>query len=287
MDSRRLTPPQVPRANGAAEKGGCAAVSHVATADELLAWALWWARQGLGVFPCEAGGKRPETVHGFKDATTAEQRIRAWWRGRAYNIGCATGYPGPDVLDVDVRPDGNGWAAFNALKRAGLLAGAQRLVRTRAGGLHVHFSGTGQRCGSLAKTHHLDFKSRGGLVLLPPSYVDEDGIAGSYELIDSRPPTGATFDWEAVKRLLCPPRPALVRPLNGRPGRVGHLPAWVAEQEPGNRNAALFWAACRAAEAGDQDVLRRLVGAAVHAGLDEAEARRTVISAARKVSDGR
>ena len=53
-----------------------------------------------------------------------------------------TGYPGADVLDVDVRPDGTGWPAFNALKRAGLLSGAFRLVRTPSGGAHLYFAGT-------------------------------------------------------------------------------------------------------------------------------------------------
>jgi hypothetical protein len=67
---------------------------------------------------------------------------------------------------------------------------------------------------------------------------------------------------------------------------VDHLPDWLVEQAKGNRNASLFWAACRAAEAGDQGVLGELVAAAVQAGLDEAEAQRTVASAVRTVSGG-
>jgi hypothetical protein len=50
----------------------------------------------------------------------------------------------------------------------------------------------------------------------------------------------------------------------------------------GNRNAGLYWAACRAAR--DGDVLGQLVAAAVQAGLPEDEARRTVASAARKAA---
>ena len=53
--------------------------------------------------------------------------------------------PAVDVLDVDIKPDGSGFAAFNRVKRAGLLTGASGLVRTRSGGLHVYFAGTAQR----------------------------------------------------------------------------------------------------------------------------------------------
>lgn len=249
-------------------------------AEELLAWALWYAAHGWGVFPCVAGGKRPVPVHGLKDAVTEDQRIRSWWNGRPFNIGVSTGSPGPDVLDVDVRPDGNGWAAFSRLKGAGLLAGAHRLVRTPSGGGHLYFAGTRQRCGSL-KGLFVDFKARGGYVLVPPSQVG----GRPYEVIDDRPPTGAVLDWEAAKRLLRPPGPVRVR--TGRGGSVRHLPDWVAEQGTGNRNKGLYWAACRAAEAGNETVLLRLVDAAVSTGLDRDEALRTVVSAARRVNGDR
>ena len=57
-----------------------------------------------------------------------------------------------------------GWAAFNRLKAAGLLAGAFRLVRTPSGAAaHLYFAGTDQRSGSLPG-QHLDFKACGGCV---------------------------------------------------------------------------------------------------------------------------
>lgn len=56
----------------------------------------------------------------------------------------------------------------------------------------------------------------------------------------------------------------------------------MARQPEGNRDNALFWAACRAAEAGVQD-FEPLVTAAVSAGLSEREAARTVLSAQRTV----
>jgi Bifunctional DNA primase/polymerase, N-terminal len=282
MDDRHLTGHPVPAQGGAAEQGGCGQMSRLATPEEMLAAALAYAAAGWPVFPCEIGGKRPAVPRGFKAATTSRIQILNWWEGQyaGCNIGGLTGAPGPDILDVDVRADGSGWAAFNRLKRAGLLAGAFRLVRTPSGGLHVYFAGTAQRCGSL-KAHHLDLKACGGYVLVPPSQVD----GRPYQVTDERPPTGATFDWEAAKRMLAPPGP--VRVWTGRGGSVAHLRDWVAGQGPGNRNHGLYWAAMRAAEARDQDTLLRLADAAVSAGLDEAEAHRTITSAIRRVNGGR
>jgi hypothetical protein len=75
--------------------------------------------------------------------------------------------------------------------------------------------------------------------------------------------------------------------VSGRPGchgsaDVASLAGWVAGLPEGNRNDGLFWAACRAVEAGASD-LGELVAAAVNAGLPEREAWRTVASAERTV----
>jgi hypothetical protein len=55
----------------------------------------------------------------------------------------------------------------------------------------------------------------------------------------------------------------------------------VEQAENGNRNAMLYWAACRAVDEG-ADLEDALVDAAVRCGLSEPEARRTVASAARR-----
>jgi len=281
MDGR-LTPPQVPAADAAAEQGGCMPVSRLATADELLAAALAYTAEGWAVFPCEPGGKKPVTAHGFQDAVTDADRIRAWWRGRPYNIGLSTGYPGPDVLDVDVRADGSGWPAFGALRRAGLLSGAFRFVRTPSGGGHLWFSGTQQGCGRI-KAAHLDLKGTGGYVVCPPSVVG----GRPYQLLDDRPPTGARIDWEACKRLLCPPEPVPVRRSSrSGPGGAKHLVRWLQGELQGNRNSGLFWAACVVLEAGDELVITDLAAVALSAGLGEAEVSRTIGSAYKKVGNG-
>ena len=141
--------------------------------DAALRQALAYARHSWPVFPCLPGQKIPATQHGYQDATTDEQQITAWFtRHPGRNLAIATGAPGPDVLDVDQHGEaGNGYAAFSRLRAAGLLDGARAYVRTPSGGLHAYFTGTGQRNGHLP-AHHLDFRSRGGYVLAPPSRVD-------------------------------------------------------------------------------------------------------------------
>jgi hypothetical protein len=258
---------------------------------ELAAAALAYAICGWPVFPVRANADlcpQPDDCpckwplipkrdggNGFKDATTDPARIRAWWRRWPdANIGVATGEPGPDVLDVDRHEDGDGFAAFNRLQRAGMLAGARALVRTRSGGLHAYFTGTGQQCGRLPALH-LDFKAAGGYVLAPPSAVH----GRPYELLDHRAADGR-LDWQGARSLLSPPRPAsTVAPARGD-GGTDRLVAFVAKQRKGNRNDALFWAACRAAESGTDPYA--LLGPAVAAGLGEAGARATIASAARR-----
>jgi hypothetical protein len=233
-----------------------------ARADALLAAALRYARAGWPVLPCrpdhgtcpDAPGrcrscKPPLTDHGLKDASTDPAQIRTWWRRwPTANVAIATGAPGPDVLDVDHKPEGNGWAALNRLKRAGLLRGASTMVRTQSGGLHVYYAGTDQPDGSLPR-HKLDFRGHGGYVLAPPSMVH----GRAYELLDHREGT-ANLNWAAVKELLDPPR------------RTSG--AWKAKWDGGELPPSVQRALT--ADAPDRSAaLHRLVGACVRAGLDE------------------
>jgi hypothetical protein len=112
------------------------------------AHALGYARRGWPVFPCKPGSKEPATPHGFKDATTDPGRITAWWEGAAdRNVAIATGAPGPDVLDVDVWPDGSGYPAFRQLRQAGLAGGSLALVVTPGGGLPPTIPAAGSAAG--------------------------------------------------------------------------------------------------------------------------------------------
>jgi len=247
-----------------------------------LAHALAYAERGWPVFPCRPGRKEPDTPHGFKDATTDPGRITAWWTavpGR--NVAIATGTPGPDVLDVDVRPGGSGYQGLWRLRHAGLLEVPVAAVATPSGGLHLYYPGSGQPSGRLPGCH-LDFKAAGGYVLAPPSAVDGRHYrAVRYPPGRTDPATGGRLDWAAAVAFLEPGRQD---PDPARPpvhADAGWLAAWVARLPEGNRNAGLFWAACRAAEAGHVGVLEDLAEAAHAAGLPANEVARTIASARR------
>jgi Bifunctional DNA primase/polymerase, N-terminal len=241
-----------------------------------LAAALRYARANWPVFPCSPGEKVPATRHGFLDATTDPDKITWWWsRHPEWNVAIAAGRPGPDVLDVDVREDGSGFPAFNRLRHEGFLDGASAYIRTPSGGLHAYFTGSEQGNGRLPR-HHLDFRSKGGYVIAPPSRVNH----GHYELIKRGDGEGG-LNWAAVTRLLEPePQHRPHRP-DERSSDAGLLAEWVARQQEGNRNDGLFWAANRALEAGLNN-LDELADAARSTGLGEREISRTLASARRR-----
>lgn len=264
------------------------AAQGMASQPSMLAQAMAFAEGGVSVFPCVPGEKRPLTARGFLDASTDPKQIRMRRTARpTANIATPTGRPGFDVLDVDVHAEGSGWVALRRLQGAGLIDGWIRAVRTPSGGLHLHYPGTAQRNGSLPGLH-VDFRGVGGHVLLPPSLIRTPEYARRYELLDRRDVPGGALDWAAVTQLLAPTpdRRVAVQVLATRLlAPVQTLAAHVARQPEGNRDNALFWAACRAAEAGVAD-LAPLVDAAIGAGLPERQARRTARSAQDTVARG-
>jgi hypothetical protein len=245
------------------------------TAEQALAYAAY----GWPVFPCQPGGKQPATRHGFQDATTDPDKITWWWRRQPdANLAIATGHPGPDVLDVDQHGKaGNGFAAFNRLERAGLIDGASAMVATPSGGLHAYFAGSDQHCGKLLR-HHLDFRAQGGYIVAPPSQVG----GRPYRVISHQGEPGG-LNWDKVTALLEPQRHTIAQPIRAPRGDTGRLAAWVAGLAPDshNRNDGLFWAACRAAEVGDETALAQLASAARSTGLPDREIAATIRSARR------
>ncbi|HTP16676.1 MAG TPA: bifunctional DNA primase/polymerase [Streptosporangiaceae bacterium] len=245
-----------------------------------------YADTGWPVFGLVPGEKSPVTRHGFLDATTGHREIeRTWARNPDRNVGIATGAPGPDVVDVDHHGEaGSGYAAWNQLQRAGLVRDPKAIVSTPSGGLHAYFAGTSQRSGSLPG-RHLDWRAAGGYVAAPPSRVG----GRPYEEVIEHRASSATVDFSAIRGLLEPVRDRQAQQWqqDGRPRDLGHLAAWVAGQAEGNRNGGLYWAACRAAEAGDATALDAIREAALAAGLGEREAGRTIASALRTADRGR
>ena len=240
--------------------------------------ALAYAARGWPVFPCRSGSKEPATAHGFYDATTDPARLQHIWRRLPdANVAISTGGPGPDVLDVDISHGRTGYAALERARAAGLIPRPAGIVATPSGGAHLYYQGSGQRNGTLPG-HGLDFRSTGGYVVAPPSMIS----GRSYAAIRQWQPDAALIDFAGIRGFLQPPALA----LRGRPHRAqfrdpGRLAAWVAGQREGNRNQATFWAACRAAEAGDESALAAIADAAVAAGLDRRAVEKTIASAVR------
>ena len=249
--------------------------------------ALVYAAAGVAVFPCVPDGKRPLTRHGLLDATCDARAVARWWRRWPdANIGLPTGTQ-VEVVDVDRRPTGSGFAALERAQAAGMVDGWVCIVRTPSRGLHLYYPvrpDRPQRCWAEPSVH-VDFRGEGGYVLVPPSQVvTTDGERGGYRPIatgrDPRP-----VDATALRRLLRPPRqPRPARPLTPS-GRLDgqRLAAWLASQPIGNRNGGLFWAACRFAEQHlPEDQAHQLLGAAAQqVGLPEAETVATIRSAYR------
>ncbi|WP_336208228.1 bifunctional DNA primase/polymerase [Nonomuraea sp. LPB2021202275-12-8] len=270
----------------------------------MLAAALAYVERGWPVFPIIPNGKRPlfksvhaegdplrETCkgacgqigHGLYDATTDIELVSRWLTTCPNaNLAVPTGLATFDVLDVDVKPKGAGWPAFNRLKAEGLLPEPFMVVQTPSGGLHAGYAGTDQACASLVQ-HFIDFKSTGGYVVVPPSVVD----GKPYRLISERPHARNQLSWSSVREFLDPPKPVqatLKRASNGT--GIDHLAVYLAGKRRPGRNAALFWAACRAVENGASEAelhaLYRDMDFDRH--FDERQAARTVADAFRRAT---
>ena len=141
-----------------------------ATVATLLQSALWYASQGLAVFPLQPGSKVPMPgSHGCKDATIDAAQITAWWqRWPDANIGIATGLT-VDVADLDGWAGADAWAAVEgAPPRLGVVV----TPRSEGGGRHIYLPTTGQG----NRAHMLpsvDYRGVGGYVVAPPSVVPE------------------------------------------------------------------------------------------------------------------
>lgn len=166
--------------------------------------AIWYAEQGVPIFPIARNGKRPllprahadvveqstcpgdcgREGHGFRDSTLDPVKIRAWWsHNPRANIGMPTGQLF-DVWDVD-GPEGinSMWGDYPMgpyeyfAQSLGILG---RVTTPRPGGYHVYTKPAG-RINGTEVLRGVDFRGEGGYVLLPPSYVVTDDYAGEYE----------------------------------------------------------------------------------------------------------
>lgn len=249
------------------------------------------ARARVPVFPCAPNGKNPLTIRGFHDATTDLRQIDRWWRSAPQaNIGVPTGTPsGMVVVDVDRHGMADGYEAFAHAERAGLVLSWEVLVRSPSGGMHAYFLATPdaeQRSWQLARAG-VDFRGDGGYIIVPPSSRMIDTQRQPYTVQSVNCGPAQTLDSERLRDFL-DPRPTPAPQANTgaeRSADASRLASWVARCQEGERNAGLFWAACRLAENGTppSEALDVLSTAAGHTGLREREIATTIRSAYRTV----
>jgi len=165
------------------------------TPPNALDVALEYARKGLPVFPCSPLDKKPLTPHGFKDATTDEAQIRAWWGGWPNAMIAAPTGPASGVwaLDPDVDPvkQLDGIAVLNQLvAQHGPLPQTLTSITPR-GGKHLFFAwdpNVDIRNSESKVGPGIDVRGNGGYVILPPS---RNGTGGAYQWDPNSPRTFA------------------------------------------------------------------------------------------------
>ncbi|MFB6602412.1 bifunctional DNA primase/polymerase [Streptomyces noursei] len=229
--------------------------------------------------------------HGVHDAATDPLAIRRMFAAApwATGYGIACGRPPHHLvgLDLDTKNGADGPTALRLIAEAhGFHLPATVTVLTPSGGRHLWFTGppappVANSVGRLAPG--IDVRGAGGYLVGPGSLTTH----GRYVLAPDAPGRPAP----APPGLL-----ALLHPPPGTPTGRPHTPVRTRSQPPaaallrfvrasprGQRNARLFWAACRAYESGlGPELAERLVAAARHTGLADTEARTTVASAARR-----
>ena len=128
--------------------------------SERHAMARLYAEANIPVFPCKVNGKEPITPNGFYDATTDLAIIDRWWGEDDYNLAISPGQNNLFVVDIDPGAD------LSLLSR---LPGTYT-IRTPRDGYHLYYEGTGKSTASKL-AQHVDTRSIGGYVLVPPSIV--------------------------------------------------------------------------------------------------------------------
>jgi hypothetical protein len=241
------------------------------------------------------------TCHGFWAATTDPELIRRWWTEEPdANIGAPCKLNGWAVIDID--PRNGGHKSLCALEqRVGVLPGTTLQI-TGGDGLHMLYRSPGFDLPG-EPFPGIDFKHNGYILLAPSVHSSGNRYqwAGAPDLFLA-PATA----WPEALLPRKEKRPALVaRPARhpfpsahrgGRPGggklwTVEDLVQHVMDAHEGIRNSNYYFAACRAHELAEQNLInlrdaeQALLSAAAAVGLTDSEARNSFDSAATRPAD--
>ncbi|HVJ07422.1 MAG TPA: bifunctional DNA primase/polymerase [Acidisarcina sp.] len=149
----------------------------------LMEIALDCIRRGWHVFPCWPKSKKPMTERGFKDATTDEEIVRAWWEKTPdANVAIATGASGLCVVDIDHGLESadslDGWLAAHGLP----YTYAVRTGRRPEFGVQLYYSGEGLKStGWRLEDGSGDIRCSTGYVMAAGSIHPDSGEA--YEVL--------------------------------------------------------------------------------------------------------
>jgi hypothetical protein len=246
------------------------------TIDDVCRMAIALATNcGYAVFPC-LENKAPAIPGpgGYKHASGDPAAIfKLWHDNPGPLIGVATGAVSHLwVLDIDQKhPEAVLWWQDNHHR---LLP--TRAYETRSGGIHLHYrdgDGDGVGCTTSRICKGIDTRGDGGYVI--------HWFAAGFACHDHSPPA----PWPQWLRdaLAPPPRPAEPRHVAPVPAEaaIAGIVRRLAEAQEGERNAVLFWCACKLAERGIRqgEIETLLIPTARNIGLSDIETRRTIKSA--------
>ena len=234
------------------------------------------AAQGYAAFPCRHD-KAPACPEGFKAASTDPKATADLFRRyRAPLIGVATGaVSGFSVLDLDLGKGGDSWWKANR----GQLP-PTRTHETRSGGLHLLFRHVPVLRNTASRlAPGVDTRGDGGYIIWWP--------ADGYTVLNPE----VLANWPAWLLQHLAPKQARKAPLDlatassaFQEASLAGLVRFISNASEGQRNDAVFWAACRAGQAVQAKVLSEeaaiamIARAAEETGLPTREAEKTATS---------
>ena len=244
--------------------------------DATLRQALAYAARGWPVFPCHAGQKTPATAHGYRDATTDQQQITAWFTRNPRLE------PGHRHRRPRTRRPGRRRPRPRRERVRRLRQAQPRRAAGRRGRVRPHPQRRAARLlHRLGPAQRPPARPSPGLPL-PRRLRPGPAVPGRRQALPAHPDAAGRRRTGLGRGHRPAGTPAADRPAPAAPGpRPGPEPPGPVGRQPaeGNRNAGLFWAANRALEADPAADLSPLAAAARQAGLDDKEITRTLDSA--------